>query len=85
MNATLRCKYNTQRILSPGDLNWVQHLVNWSFSRKTWFKSRQLSDADWDKPDTRFLFLSKVVLMIQQAVNLAKLQVLEISENSSLE
>ena len=28
VNATLQCKYNTQRILSPGDLNWVQHWVS---------------------------------------------------------
>ena len=28
MNATLQCKCNTQRILSPGDLNWVQHWVS---------------------------------------------------------
>ena len=27
VNATLYCKYNTQRILTPGDLNWVQHWV----------------------------------------------------------
>ena len=25
VNATLQCKYSTQRILKPGDLNWVQH------------------------------------------------------------
>ena len=24
MKATLSCKYNAQRILIPGDLNWVQ-------------------------------------------------------------
>ena len=28
VNATLQCKYNTQRILKPGDLNWVQHWVS---------------------------------------------------------
>ena len=28
VNATLYCKYNTQRILYPGDLNWVQHWVS---------------------------------------------------------
>ena len=28
MNATLSCKYNIQRILVPGDLNWVQHGVS---------------------------------------------------------
>ena len=35
MNASLLCKYNTQRFLIPGDLNWVQHWVSrlglWSF------------------------------------------------------
>ena len=28
VNATLQYKYKTQRILSPGDLNWVQHCVS---------------------------------------------------------
>ena len=28
MNATLQCKYNTQRILTLGNLNWVQHWVS---------------------------------------------------------
>ena len=28
MNATLSCKSNTQRILVPGDSNWVQHWVS---------------------------------------------------------
>ena len=27
MNVTLSCKYNTQRILIPEDLNWVEHWV----------------------------------------------------------
>ena len=25
VNATLNCKHNTQRILIPGDFNWVRH------------------------------------------------------------
>ena len=28
MNATLQCKYNTQRILTLENLNWVQHWVS---------------------------------------------------------
>ena len=28
MNATFQCKCNTQRILTPRDLNWVQHRVS---------------------------------------------------------
>ena len=28
VNASLWCKYSTQRILSPGDLTWVQHWVS---------------------------------------------------------
>ena len=28
MNATLSCKCNIQRILIPGDLNWIQHYAD---------------------------------------------------------
>ena len=35
------------------------------FSRKTWFKNRHFSDTEGDKRDTRFLFLSNGLFLVQ--------------------
>ena len=46
-------------MLTPGD-GYSIELVDLGyclFSSKTWFINRHLSDADGDKPDTRFLLL----------------------------
>ena len=62
------CRYGghfdcTQRILNPEELNWVHYLINCLFCRKTWFKNRHFSDANGDKPDTRFLLLVNGLLV----------------------
>ena len=38
--------------------------INCLFSSKTWFKNRHFSDADGEKPDTRFLLLGNNGLLV---------------------
>ena len=37
------------------------------FSRKTWFKNKHFSDADADKPDTRFELFGNATLEIMKS------------------